>query len=77
MGEGKQCGACLFWDHRVEAEVDEHSGYCTVHEMMKLDTSVCDKFHRRTPESEQKYYNEMYNDGMDYESGDLEPPGGI
>jgi hypothetical protein len=69
----ERCGRCLFWDHRAEAEVDEHTGYCTVHEMMKLDDSVCDQFQRRTPQSEQQYYQEMYNDGSQYEMSDLDP----
>jgi hypothetical protein len=67
----ERCGLCLFWDHRVEAEVDEHTGYCTVHEMMKQDDSVCDQFQRRTPQSEQQYYQQMYNDGTEYSIDEL------
>ncbi len=73
MTDGRDsCGSCLFWDHRVEAEVDEHTGYCTIHEMMKGDEQLCEFFERRTVESEQRYYQKMYNDGTDYEDGDME-----
>jgi hypothetical protein len=65
MSSKEQCGVCLYWDHRIEAEVDAHTGYCTVHEMMKADTTVCPEFSRRTEASEQRYLNEMYNDGTD------------
>lgn len=71
MASGERCGVCLYWDHRVEAEVDEHTGYCTVHEMMKADTSLCPSFTRRTAASEQEYFNRLYNDGTDYEDGDI------
>ncbi len=66
------CGSCLFWDHRVETEVDEHTGYCTIHEMMKRDEQLCEFFERRTVESEQRYYQKMYNDGTEYDDGDME-----
>jgi hypothetical protein len=71
MAPKERCGLCLYWDHRAEAEVDEHTGYCTVHEMMKRDEQWCDQFQRRTPESEQKYYQAMYNDGTDYSGTDI------
>jgi hypothetical protein len=71
MSSRESCGTCLYWDHRIEAEVDTHTGYCTVHEMMKVDSSHCERFTRRTPDSEQRYYNQMYNDGTDYGDGDL------
>ena len=64
-----RCGICLYWDHRAEAEVDHHTGYCTVHEMMKMDTAHCSSFSRRTADSEQQYYNQLYNDGTDYGGG--------
>jgi hypothetical protein len=70
MPAKERCGTCLYWDHRIEAEVDAHTGYCTVHEMMKADVSHCPRYTRRTPSSEQEYYNQMYNDGTDY--GDVE-----
>ena len=66
MASGERCGNCLYWDHRAEAEVDEHTGYCTVHEMMKRDEQWCDQFKRRTPESEHQYYQSLYDDGTDY-----------
>jgi hypothetical protein len=72
MGGRVKCGNCLFWDHRAEAEVDEHTGYCTVHEMMKRDEQQCDLFERRTPESENRYYQKLYNDGTDYGDDDGE-----
>ena len=73
MAKAERCGDCLFWDHRAEAEVDEHTGYCTVHEMMKGDGSWCDQFQRRTPEAVRRYYNDLYSDGSDYEeSVDME-----
>ena len=71
MPTGERCGYCLFWDHRAEAEVDEHTGYCSVHEMMKRDDAWCPEFHRRTPESEQQYYQRLYNDGTDYGGPDI------
>ncbi len=72
MGQTDRCGTCLCWDHRAEAEVDEHSGYCTVHDMMKGDEQLCDFYNRRTTESEQQYYQKLYNDGTDYEGSDLD-----
>jgi hypothetical protein len=73
MTSGDRCGNCLYWDHRAEAEVDEHTGYCTVQEMMKVDTASCPSFNRRTPASEMQYYNQMYNDGTDYDGPDAGP----
>jgi hypothetical protein len=75
MTSDERCGDCLFWDHRIEAEVDPHTGYCTVHEMMKADTSHCPNFSRRTRESEQRYLNQMYNDPKDYGDIDLDSEG--
>ncbi len=75
MARGERCGNCLFWDHRAEAEVDEHTGYCTVHEMMKRDEQVCDQFLRRTAETEKKYYQELYNDGSSYSGVGLDDEG--
>ena len=72
MAQGDRCGRCLYWDHRAEAEVDEHTGYCSVHEMMKRDQQWCDAFKRRTPESEAQYYQELYNDGSGYEEDDMD-----
>lgn len=72
MTSNERCGKCLYWDHRIEAEVDPHTGYCTIHEMMKVDTSSCPSFSRRTKESEQRYYNQMYNDPADYGEMELE-----
>jgi hypothetical protein len=72
MGQTDRCGICLYWDHRTEAEVDEHTGYCTVHEMMKRDEQSCDFFNKRTTQSEQQYYQKLYNDGTDYEGSDLD-----
>jgi hypothetical protein len=69
-----RCGVCLYWDHRAEAEVDLHTGYCTVHEMMKADTAICPSFSRRTPASEQKYYNKLYSDGSNYDGDDMDDP---
>ncbi len=74
MASGVRCGVCLYWDHRIEAEVDEHTGYCTVHEMMKADTSHCPSFKRRTAASEQEYLNRLYNDGTDYGDADIDEP---
>ena len=71
MTSKERCGICLYWDHRAEAEVDDHTGYCTIHEMMKVDTAHCPRFTLRTPASEQKYYNQMYNDGTDYGDSDV------
>ncbi len=71
MASKERCGICLYWDHRAEAEVDAHTGYCTIHEMMKLDTAHCPRFTLRTPASEQEYYNQMYNDGTDYGDSDV------
>ena len=71
MTSEERCGVCLYWDHRIEAEVDAHTGYCTVHEMMKVDTSHCPSFTRRTPASEQRYMNQLYDDGTDYGDMDL------
>jgi hypothetical protein len=73
MAKEERCGLCLYWEHRAEAEVDEHTGYCSVHEMMKQDSSVCPKFKRRTPEAVQKYYDELYGDAMEAREGDLGP----
>ena len=73
MADQERCGLCLYWDHRAETEVDAHTGYCTIHEMMKRDTSVCPQFKRRTPASEREYYSELYNDGTDYGSNGMEP----
>jgi hypothetical protein len=73
MVHEQRCGLCLYWDHRIEAEVDEHTGYCTVHEMMKRDTAVCPQFERRTAASEKEYYNKLYNDGTEYVSDDMGP----
>jgi len=72
MASEERCGICLYWDHRIEAEVDSHTGYCTVHEMMKSDTSHCPRFSRRTHDSEQRYYNQLYNDQTDYGGVDLD-----
>ena len=72
MGGQDRCARCLFWDHRVEAEVDEHTGYCTVHEMMKRDEQICENFERRTAEAEQRYYQKLYNDGTDYGGDDMD-----
>ncbi len=70
MTTGERCGDCLFWDHRAEAEVDENTGYCTVHEMMKARSSTCPQFKRRTQSAVQEYYNQLYNDGTGYEDED-------
>lgn len=67
MARQERCGDCLYWEHRAEAEVDMHTGYCTVHEMMKRDHQWCEQFKKRTRESEQKYMNQLYG----------EPPGDI
>lgn len=66
MSIKERCGVCLYWDHRAEAEVDEHTGYCTVHEMLKADDSYCPNFTRRTASSVQEYYNRLYDDGTDH-----------
>ena len=66
MAREERCGLCLYWDHRVEAEIDEHTGYCSVHEMMKRDQQTCPKFKRRTKRSEAEYYQELYDDGSNY-----------
>ena len=66
----ERCGRCLYWDHRAEAEVDAHTGYCTVHEMMKADSSHCPEFVLRTPTALQRYMDQLYDDGTDY--GDLD-----
>jgi len=70
MTEGERCGDCLYWDHRAEAEVDDNTGYCMVHEMMKVRTSSCPQFKRRTRSAVQEYYNRLYNDGSEYEDID-------
>ncbi|UCC93237.1 MAG: hypothetical protein JSW25_00735 [Thermoplasmata archaeon] len=75
MSSRESCRTCLYWDHRIEAEVDTHTGYCTVHEMMKADTSHCPSYARRTAASEQQYYNQMYNDGTDYSDSDVDMGG--
>ena len=72
MTSKERCSVCLYWDHRAETEVDAHTGYCTVHEMMKADSAHCPAFARRTPDSEQQYYNQLYNDGTDYGGDDVE-----
>ncbi len=71
MGEDDHCGTCLYWDHRKEVEVDEHTGYCSILEMMKRDDSVCPEYKMRTTASEQEYYAKLYNDGTDYQTHDL------
>ena len=63
MAKQDKCGDCLFWEHRAEVELDDHTGYCSQWEMLKRDTQTCPRFKRRTPESEQKYLNQLYNDG--------------
>jgi hypothetical protein len=72
LGSEERCGKCLYWSHRAEAEVDEHTGYCSVHEMLKRDTSWCDQYERRTPEAEQRLMDQLYHDGAEYGAGDLD-----
>ena len=72
MPSKERCGLCLYWDHRAEAEVDAHTGYCTVHEMMKADSSHCPKFELRTPTALQRYMDQLYNDGTDYGNMDMD-----
>ncbi len=76
MAKQEKCGDCLFWEHRAEAELDDHTGYCSQWEMLKRDTQWCPKFKRRTPESEQQYFNQLYNDGSQAEGEDEGGEGG-
>ena len=74
MPTEENCGNCLFWDHRIEAEVDPHMGYCSVHEMMRADTSHCSDYQRRTPAAERRLMDQLYSDGMDHGNADLGGP---
>ena len=76
MAKQDKCGDCLYWEHRAEVELDDHTGYCSQWEMLKRDTQVCPKFRRRTPESEQKYLNQLYNDGSHNGDDDGDGEGG-
>ena len=77
MARKELCGDCLYWEHRREAEVDDHTGYCVQWEMFKRDTQTCDRFRRRTASSEKEYYAKLYNDGsQDEEEGGDEGGGG-
>jgi hypothetical protein len=76
MPKKERCGDCLYWEHRAEAELDLHTGYCSPWEMLKRDAQWCDRFKRRTARSEQEYYNQLYNDGSQGEDEGEEGGGG-